>query len=102
MTALTPGRRLRSATCTTEVLVVAPGAGVLTCGGKPMAPASGASEAAASTPAGGQACGTLLGKRYRSPDGRLQLLCLRQGDGRLALDGVPLEVMTPKTLPASD
>ncbi|WP_230202778.1 hypothetical protein [Parafrankia discariae] len=45
---------------------------------------------------------TLLGKRYRAPGGTFEALCVRQGAGALELDGLPLELVKPRTLPASD
>ncbi|WP_230205175.1 hypothetical protein [Parafrankia elaeagni] len=45
---------------------------------------------------------TLLGKRYRAPGGTFEALCVRQGAGALELDGVPLELVKPRILPASD
>lgn len=99
MTHLKPGTRLRSAACTVEVIVTHAGTGTLTCGSRPML----ADGATPDTPRHGSPDDrTLLGKRYRAPDGTLQVLCLRQGPGALELDGTPLELLTPKTLPASD
>lgn len=100
MAELKPGTRLRSVMCTAEVIVTSRGAGTLTCGGKPMADGG---DGFAGLPQGEPSQDrTLLGKRYRAPAGTLEVLCVRQGSGALHLDGVPLELVKPKTLPASD
>jgi hypothetical protein len=103
MTAIKPGARLRSAVCTTEVMVVAApkDAGVeLQCGGAPMLPID-------AQPPGGEpkpdaAGGTLLGKRYVNEAGSLEVLCTKPGQGSLAADGTPLAVKDAKPLPSSD
>lgn len=46
--------------------------------------------------------GSLLGKRYADEDLGLELLCTKQGEGTLAVNGVPLPVKSAKPLPASD
>jgi hypothetical protein len=46
--------------------------------------------------------GTLLGKRYADEASGLEVLCTKAGAGTLTLDGVPLEVKSPKPLPSSD
>jgi len=121
---LKPGSRLRSATCTTEVMVIqAPAADVdLTCGGAPMQPlgggatpassgATGSSGSSASAREAGarseqsersQQMGTLIGKRYVNAAGDLELLCTRPGAGTLALGGAALTVKGAKPLPSSD
>lgn len=103
MTELKAGTRMRSAVCTTEVMVIAAaGAEVeLSCGGVPMIgiteqPAEGGS------PDPVQADGTLLGKRYINETGELELLCTKPGDGSLAVDGEPLSLKEAKPLPSSD
>jgi hypothetical protein len=58
-----------------------------TAGGTPHADASG---------------GTLLGKRYVSEAGDLELLCTKPGQGSLACDGKLLVVKGAKPLPSSD
>lgn len=98
---LTTGARLKSAACTTEVVVVkAPtGAVDLRCGGAAMAPDAVAG-AEALDPA--QAEGTLLGKRYADDESGLELLAVKAGDGSLSIDGRPLGLKGVKPLPASD
>jgi len=129
MPTLKPGTRLRSAVCTTEVMVIqAPGADVeITCGGAPMVPlgspaasgASGSSGASASAREAGARSerseqsqqirdssatnpGTLIGKRYVNAAGDLELLCTKPGAGTLAAAGAPLTVKGAKPLPSSD
>lgn len=97
---LRPGLRLRSRTCTTEIVVVrpGPGSGPLECGGVPMttddAPAPPAETAVDA--------GVLLGKRYTDGSGTLEVLVTRAGAGPLHLDGVALTVKAARPLPASD
>jgi hypothetical protein len=100
---LTPGSRLRSAVCDTEVVAVrAPAEDVdLRCGGQPMvpsgegAPAGGALEAAF-------ADGTVLGKRYTDGTGDLEVLCTKPGAGSLSLGNETLVLKEAKPLPSSD
>jgi hypothetical protein len=103
MPALKPGTRLRSAVCSTEVMVIqAPGREVVVqCGGAPMLPLGAeAAPGLAIEPAYAQ--GTLIGKRYVDAAGELELLCTKPGAGSLAADGAPLAVKGAKPLPASD
>jgi hypothetical protein len=46
--------------------------------------------------------GSVLGKRYVSVDGAFEVLCVKQGEGTLAFDGMPLALKEPKPLPSSD
>ncbi len=103
MATLKAGTRMRSAVCKTEVMViVAPAADVeLGCGGAPMI-ASTATPPAGGVPAADSSGGTLLGKRYVSAAGDLELLCVKPGDGSLALAGEPLVLKEAKPLPSSD
>jgi hypothetical protein len=94
---------MRSAVCTTEVMVVAaPGGDVeVTCGGAPMI------DVAEDPPAGlsvspEAAKGTALGKRYTSEAGDFEVLCTKPGEGSLALNGAPLALKEAKPLPSSD
>jgi hypothetical protein len=98
---LRAGTRLRSAVCTTEVVVVRPAAGELACGGWPMVLADGARGTDA-VPGGAQAVGTLLGKRYADPASGLEVLCTKAGEGELSLDDAPLQLKGAKSLPSSD
>jgi len=103
MARLKTGTRLKSAVCNTQVMVVAaPDADVdLACGGHPMI------DAAATAPGGAvtspdAAKGTLLGKRYVTADGKLELLCIKPGEGSLAVAGAALALKEAKPLPSSD
>ena len=103
MAELTPGTRLRSSVCATEVMIVAAPKGEvkLTCGGAAMA----ALDAPAQTPGSPSpdaAAGTQLGKRYVSEAGDLELLCTKPGQGSLACEGKPLAIKGAKPLPSSD
>ena len=103
MATLKAGTRLRSAVCSTEVMVIAaPGDDVdVRCGGAALIgmdeqpPDGAALDAAASG-------GTLLGKRYVNEAGDLELLCANPGKGSLACNGAPLALKSAKPLPASD
>jgi len=94
---------LKSAVCTTEVMVVAaPEAEIeLTCGGAPLL-ALGDSTQSGVEIAEGAAGGTLLGKRYVDAAGGLELLCTKPGIGSLAAGGKPLVLKGAKPLPSSD
>lgn len=98
-----PGVRLRSAVCTTEVVIIAiPTAEIaLSCGGAPLL-SEGETAAAGVTLDGAAAQGTLLGKRYTNETGKLELLCVKPGAGTLAAEGVALVIKGAKPLPSSD
>jgi hypothetical protein len=104
MTEMKPGTRLRSAVCTTEVMVVAAqkdAAVELCCGGRPMLDL-GAVPTPAGTPTPAFSSGTQLGKRYVNEAGTLEVLCTKPGAGSLSADGVALKVKGAKPLPSSD
>lgn len=103
MRVLKPGLRLRSAVCTTEIIVLrAPSLEVeLSCGGAAMLSMSETIPAGGSVLAG-HAQGTLIGKRYVDSLERIEVLCTRGGDGSLALDGIAMAVKQAKALPSSD
>lgn len=103
---LKAGTRLRSATCSTEVIVVRAGPGDvdLRCGGTPMVgfdaePAAGAAAGAAAGEAG---AGTVVGKRYVDADGSVEILCTKAGPGPLSVGDRPLTLKEAKPLPSSD
>ena len=103
MARLKTGTRLKSAVCNTQVMVVAaPDADVdVRCGGHPLI------EVAAAPPTGlavspEAAKGTTLGKRYVGAEGKLELLCIKAGEGSLAVDGAALVLKEAKPLPSSD
>lgn len=103
MAQLTVGTRLRSAVCSTEVMVVgAPEGDVeLTCGGAPMIgideqpPEGGSADPDASE-------GTAVGKRYTNDAGDIEVLCTKAGDGSLGVGGEALTQKDAKALPSSD
>lgn len=93
-----PGSRLKSAACSSEVVVIKYTAGRIECGGAPMAEDA----VGDGTAADGLADGTIMGKRYVDAAGTIELLCVKPGKGSLALDGVVLTTKDAKPLPASD
>lgn len=99
---LKPGTKLRSAVCSTEVIVIrSPREPVeLECGGAPVAPAAEVPAGGALDPA--RADGTLLGKRYLHDASGLELLCTKAGDGSLTVGGEILPLKDAKPLPSSD
>lgn len=100
---LTPGTRLFSTVCTTELIAVkASGAPVeLTIGGAPPATSADARGDGGEV-AAGHGGGTAMGKRYVDIDDTLELLCTKPGEGVPAIDGEPLQLKEAKALPASD
>lgn len=94
------GQRLRSAVCSTNVIVVRAADVTLSCGGSPVV------ETADVGPSGdvadGHDGGTQLGKRYVHPDSGLEVMCVAAGPGSLSVDGDLLELKAAKSLPASD
>jgi hypothetical protein len=106
---LKAGSRWRSAVCATEVIVVRPPRYQvsLECGGAEMVEAgSMGSPAGPGVPSGGvdpaRAGGTALGKRYEHSESSMEVLCVKAGDGSLAVDGVALPLKEAKPLPSSD
>ena len=100
MTTLSAGKRLKSAVCSTEIMVIAAPDGdvEITCGGSPMGDV--ATNGGAVDP--GHAEGTAIGKRYVNADGSLEVLCVKAGEGSLAADGDALAVKDAKKLPKTD
>lgn len=98
------GMMLASTVDSTTVVVVRWTAGEqqVTCGGAPMADAAKQDTSPQGTIDPDHATGTLLGKRYATEDGTVELLCTKPGKGALAVGGVPLAVKSAKPLPASD
>ena len=101
MAGLAAGKRLKSTVCNTEIMVIAaPGDEVdLACGGAPMS-ADGAGNGG--TVATDFAAGTTLGKRYTNEEGNLEVLCVKAGEGSLAVAGVALKLKDAKKLPKTD
>jgi len=108
MTAMKPGLRLKSAVCSTEIMIIRSppcDAGVapadIRCGGVEMlAPAQQPAPGARLDPA--QAHGSLIGKRYVDAQDRVEVLCTQSGTGSLTLDGVLMALKQAKALPSSD
>lgn len=100
---LTAGMRLRSAACDAEVVVVAAPAGEvdLRCGGHPMLPVDQDRPDGVSATAGFDE-GVLIGKRYASESGDLELLCTKAGDSSLSIGDAVLGLKGAKPLPSSD
>lgn len=98
---LSPGTRLKSGTCSTEIIIVkAPAdATIITCGGAPMGIPGEEVETALASEASE---GTQLGKRYVNEEETLEVLCTKSGDGSLGIGDTPLSVKEAKPLPASD
>ena len=102
---LTPGTKLASTVCATEVIVVRPPSGPVEveCGGAAMVAAADApEEGARGTIDVAHADSTLLGKRYVHEDSGLELLCTKPGAGSLAVGSVRLPLKEAKPLPSSD
>ena len=99
---LKAGTRLRSAVCSTEVIVVrAPGGPVdLRCGGAALVSFDATMEAGSLDPAHSE--GTQLGKRYVDDEAGLELLCTKPGNGELTCGGRRLTLKAAKPLPSSD
>jgi len=74
MAALSAGKRLKSAVCTTEIMVIAAPDGdvALCCGGAPMSEGGASGGAVDPNYAGGSA----IGKRYVNADGSLEVLLI--------------------------
>jgi hypothetical protein len=101
---LSPGTRLRSQVCTTEVVVVRGPETLLElgCGGAPLTVAE-ADAAIIGAPVEGLDSPTLLGKRYTSSEpSSLELLVVKAGAGTLTADGQALVLKEAKPLPSSD
>ncbi len=97
------GTRLRSATDTTEVVIVRAVTGDLDlrCGGHPMVSLDADSSGSLSVEAGFDG-GTLLGKRYGDETTGLEVLCTKAGPASLSVGQEPLLVKGAKPLPSSD
>jgi len=99
---LKAGTRLRSATDTTEVIIVrAPTGDVdVRCGGTPLLPID--AEPSGEPIQEGFGEGSLLGKRYADEDLGLEILCTKGGPASLSVGADVLAVKGAKALPASD
>lgn len=94
------GMRLKSAACSTNVMVVKAPTGDLDlrCGGHPMQ-AMDAPHSAALT--ADFAAGTEMGKRYVLGED-LEVLCTSPGGGSLSVGEEPMSIKDAKSLPTSD
>lgn len=103
MPSVSPGARLRSATCDTEVVVVRTDASDVDvrCGGAPLL-AWTETRPPGGVPAPEFASGTSLGKRYASADGKVEVLCTKPGDGSLSIGTEPMAEQVARPLPSSD
>lgn len=96
------GTRLKSAVCSSELMVVVAPAGDvdLTCGGAPVVLLTADAPSGQIDPE--QKAGTQMGKRYTNAAGDIEVLCTKPGEGGLAVGGVALEIKGAKPLPSSD
>jgi len=103
MAVLKAGTRLKSAVCSSEMMiVVAPTVDTtLTCGGAPVIDLSDDAPAGVKIDTDCKQ-GTQMGKRYTNATGDVEVLCTKPGEGGLAVDGTPLEIKGAKPLPSSD
>ena len=101
MASLATGQRLKSAVCGTEIMVItAPDVDLeLTCGGAPMGSNADNNDGSVNP---NFAHGTTIGKRYVTEDGKLELLCVKPGEGSLAANGTELKIKESKKLPKTD
>jgi len=97
------GTRLKSAVCTTEVIVVrSPGGDIdLRCGGHAML-AQGQTAADGAAPDEAFAGGSAMGKRYSDDGVGLEVLVTKAGAGSLSIGDTLLPLKDAKALPSSD
>ncbi len=102
MAELKTGARLKSAVCDGEIMVVTtPGGDInLTCGGAPMVDSGADVEKVDINP--DHAVGIVIGKRYINADETLEVLCVKAGEGSLAVNGDLLLQKDTKKLPKTD
>ncbi|NGY07017.1 hypothetical protein [Solimonas terrae] len=93
------GSKLKSVVCDTEVMVIRASDVVVECGGLPMSEERPAERAAIDPAFAG---GAKIGKRYVDASDALELLCVKSGQGALAVAGVALQLKDAKPLPSSD
>ena len=96
------GQRLKSIVCSTEIMVIAAPDGEiqLTCGGAQMKDGDDNAEGGSVHP--DHASGSTIGKRYVSKAGDLEILCVKPGEGSLAVGDVALSLKDTKKLPKTD
>lgn len=95
------GSRLQSAVCDAQIIVIKGSAGqhAITCGGAPML---GVGEQGSGVLDPAQAEGVQTGKRYVNADESVEVLCVKGGQGDVAVDGAKLTSKQAKALPSSD
>ena len=105
----TPGTRLKSVVCDTEIVIVRPPAdasAVVSCGGRPMVAHN--EDVDRNQPIlDGHDGGTILGKRYGVEGDPIEVLVTKAGVGALSLasegqPGVLMSTKDAKPLPSSD
>ena len=101
MGSLTPGTRLKSTVCTTEIMVItAPAEDVeITCGGEPM---SQGEDGNGGSVREDRADGSVIGKRYTNEEGSLEVLCVKAGEGSLWAGAAAMKVKDATKLPKTD
>ena len=101
MAELKTGARLKSAVCDGEIMVVTtPGGDIdLTCGGASMVSSGDVERVAINAD---HAVGIVIGKRYITEDEGLEVLCVKAGEGSLAVGGTLLLQKDTKKLPKTD
>lgn len=99
---LKAGQRLKSAVCTTEIIIVRPPAADvdLRCAGHPVVATDAERTSDVVDPA--FAAGSPIGKRYAEAGLGLEVLVVKAGPGSLSIGNVPLELKDAKPLPSSD
>ncbi len=94
-----PGTKLKSAVCDTEVMIIKGSDASVECGGAPMVEDAPAEKGSVNPDF---AAGTKVGKRYVDADGTVELLCVKAGEGSLAINCAALTTKDAKPLPSSD
>jgi hypothetical protein len=84
-----------------EVIVTKGGSGELSDGETPLYPKEEA-PAGLADPSGRTEPVIQLGKRFKSPDGEIELLVIKPGVCDLRYNGAEMEVLQPKILPSAD
>jgi hypothetical protein len=84
-----------------EVIVTRGGPGTLSDGEVSLA-LKDSGESFGEQPARPETAVLQLGKRYKSADGAVEVLVLKQGACDLRYEGAPMELMQPKVLPSAD
>jgi hypothetical protein len=98
---LKAGQRLKSAVCTTEVMVVkGKGEVDLRCGGHAFV--AHGTDVSGEAIVEGHDTGTQMGKRYTDDELGLEVLVTKAGKGSLSVGDAPLLQKDAKPLPSSD